>query len=47
MPATARVRSPQAHFLGVGANLDHCLMASPSKTGGQHGDDPVNITTLK
>lgn len=37
----------QAHFLGVGANFDHCVMASPPKTGGQHRDDPVDITTLK
>lgn len=34
-------------FVGVGANFDHGVMASPAKTGGQHRDDPFDITTLK
>lgn len=42
-----RVRSLQAHFVKVGAKFYDGGMASPAKTGGQLGDDPVNITTLK
>lgn len=47
MPAMLRVRSPQAHFVRVGAKFYDGGMASPAKTGGQLGDAPVDITILK